>query len=75
MFVLSLIMYSALFKVLMGCESVLDVLGFFWLLFFVVCLFRAASVAYGGSQTTGPLRAVASGLCQSHSNVRSEPHL
>lgn len=43
MFVLSLIMYSALFKVLMGCESVLDVLGFFWLLFFV-CLSQRAMI-------------------------------
>ena len=38
---------------------------------FDVCLFRAAPVAYGGSQA----RAVAASLCQSHSNMESEPHL
>ena len=32
-------------------------------------------MAYGGSQTRGPVRAVAAGLCQSQSNTVSEPHL
>ena len=32
------------------------------------CPFRAAPVAYGSSQTRGPVGAVAPGLCQSHSN-------
>ena len=37
---------------------------------------RAALAAYGGSQTRGLIRAVvAAGLCQSHSNTGSEPHL
>ena len=36
------------------------------------CLFRAAPVAYGGSQARGPNRAVAVGLCQSYSNSRSK---
>ena len=31
--------------------------------------------AYGGSQARGPVRAIAAGLCQSHSNMGSEPHL
>ena len=35
----------------------------------------AASVAYGGSQARGRIGAVAAGLCQSHSNVGSEPSL
>ena len=39
------------------------------------CLFRAASVAYGGSQAWGQIRTVAAGLHHSHSNARSEPHL
>ena len=30
--------------------------------------------AYGGSQARGQIRAVAAGLCHSHSNTRSEPH-
>ena len=50
---------------------------FFFLSFFfsVFCLFRATPTAYGGSQARGPIRATAAGLCQSHSNARSEPCL
>ena len=36
-------------------------------------LFRALSVAHGGSQARGPVGAVAAGLRHSHSNARSEP--
>ena len=32
-------------------------------------------MAYGGSQTRGPIGAVAASLRQSHSNSGSEPHL
>ena len=39
---------------------------------FIVFHFRAAPVAYGGSQARGPIRAVVAGLRHSHSNVRSE---
>ena len=46
--------------------------GFLFLLF---CLFRATSAAYGGFQARGPIRAVATGLCQSHRHARSKPHL
>ena len=38
-------------------------------------LFRASPVAYGGSQARSLIRAVAAGLCHSHSNARSEPCL
>ena len=38
-------------------------------------LFRAIPTTCGGSQARGPIRAVATGLCQSHSNARSEWHL
>ena len=44
----------------------------------IFCLFafsRAAPVAYGGSQARGLIRAVATGLRQSHSNVGSELRL
>ena len=37
--------------------------------------YRAAPTAYGGSQARGLVRAVADGLCQSHCNASSEPHL
>ena len=40
--------------------------------FFIIFVFPRA---YGGSQARGPIRAVATGLGQSHSNAGSEPHL
>ena len=46
---------------------------FFWIFFF--CLFafsRAAPTAYGGSQARCLIGAIATGLCQSHSNAGSE---
>ena len=42
---------------------------------FVFCLFRAAPVAYGGSQARGLIGAIAVGLYHSHSNSGSELHL
>ena len=38
-------------------------------------LFRATYMANGSSQTRGWIRAVATGLCHSHNNARSEPQL
>ena len=46
---------------------------FFFFFFFLS--FRAAHAAYGGSQARGPIRAIASGLHHSHSNVGSELRL
>ena len=43
--------------------------------FYLFSLFRAESVAYGGSQARGQIGAVAAGLHHRHSNARSEPHL
>ena len=43
--------------------------------FFFFCLFRAASVAYGGSQARGRIGTVAAGLHHSHSSAGSKPHL
>ena len=40
-----------------------------------VCLFRAALMAYGGSQARGQIGAVAAGLHHRHSNAGSEPCL
>ena len=37
-----------------------------------VCVFSAAPAAYGGSQARGGIGPVATGLCHSHSNARSE---
>jgi len=48
----------------------------FYLFFFVFLLFLwTALAAYGGSQARGQIRAVATGLRQSHSNTGSEPRL
>ena len=41
----------------------------------VVAISWAAPAAYGGSQARGRIGAVATGLCQSHSNAGSEPRL
>ena len=43
-----------------------------WAYFFFFWLFRAASVAYGRSQTRDGIRATATGLYHSHSDVGSE---
>ena len=40
-----------------------------------VCLSRTEPSACGSSQARGQIRAVATGLCDSHSNVGSEPRL
>ena len=48
--------------------TILRILIYIW-------LFRAALLAYGGSQARGVVRAAAAGLCHSHSNARSELHL
>ena len=42
---------------------------------YIICLFRAASVAHGGSQARGQNRAIAASLCHSHSNAGPELHL
>ena len=38
-------------------------------------IFRAAPEAYEDSYARGLIVAIAVGLCHSHSNTRSEPHL
>ena len=48
---------------------------FFFFCLFCLRFFRATPMAYGGSQARGPIGAVATGLCHSHSNARSELHL
>ena len=50
-------------------------MGFFLSFFLSVCLFRAAPMAYGGSQAKDPIGAIAAGLYHSHSNTRSQLHL
>ena len=49
------------------CESLLS--------FFLFCLFRAAPVAYGGSQARGRIHTTAASLHHSHSNSESELRL
>ena len=50
-------------------------LNLFYLFIYLFLLYRAALMAYGGSQARGPVRAVAAGLRQSYSNAGSEPCL
>ena len=47
--------------------------GFFFC--FCFCFFRAAPMAYGGSQARDQIGAIAAGLRHRHSNARSEPRL
>ena len=49
--------------------------SFSFFFFFFFLSFRAAPVAYGGSQARGPNGAVAAGLSRSHSNSGSKPCL
>ena len=62
---------SVLFKIIYTFNAILIKMlpGFF----VCVCLFRAAPMAYGGSQARGLIRATVAGLHQSPSNTRSEP--
>ena len=41
--------------------------------YFFLVISRAATMAYGGSQARGLIRAIAANLCHSHSDARSEP--
>ena len=50
-------------------------LGFLFSFFNFLVIFRAAPLAYGGSQARGLIGAVATGLHHSHSNTRSKPRL
>ena len=49
-----------------GCSSKPLLFFFFFFVFLSFCLFRAAHVAYGGSQARSPIRATGAGLHQSH---------
>ena len=54
-----------------GMTPLLDICQRFFF-FFSSFFFRVEPVAYEGSQARGRIRDVAAGLCQSHSNARSE---
>ena len=47
----------------------------YFILFFFFVFFRAAPMAYGGSQAKDLIRALAAGLHHRHSDTGSEPHL
>ena len=49
--------------------------SYFFFSFFFFCLFRAVPMAYGSSQARGQMGTAAAGLCHSHSNMGSKPHL
>ena len=48
---------------------------FYFICFCLSALSRAAPAAHGGSQARGQIKALATGLRQSHSNLGSEPRL
>ena len=54
---------------------VLDFIFFIFIFFGLFAISWAAPTAYGGSRARGRIRAIAAGLCQSHSNLGSEPRL
>ena len=58
-----------------GKARKLSLLVVFFFFFFFLLLFRAAPLAYGGSQARGLIRAAAACLHHSHSNTGSEPRL
>ena len=45
------------------------------LFYFILLLFRASPVAYGGSQARGLIGATATSLCHSHSNASPKTRL
>ena len=59
-------------RFLTNCTTAGTPIIVFKFLLFFLCLFRAAPVAYGGSQARSLIRATAAGLWHSHSNARSE---
>ena len=61
-------------NVLSGTEA-FTVKQLIFYFYFYFLLFRAVPAAYGGSQGRSQIRATAAGLCHSHSNSGSEPHL
>ena len=46
-----------------------------WHIYFFKFIFRVPPAAYGNSQARGPVGDTAAGLCHSHSNSGSKPHL
>ena len=58
-----------------NCLQTLFIYLFTYLLTYLFAISWAAPAAHGGSQARGRIRAIASGLRQSHSNVGSKPHL
>ena len=58
-----------------GKEIEIEISLLLYFYFLSSVLLRTTPMAYGGSQAGGPIGAVATGLRQSHSNARSEPHL
>ena len=57
------------------CVCVCEIMLLFIYLFSLFVFSRATPVALGVSQARGPVGAVATGLCQRHSNMGSEPLL
>ena len=66
------------FLVSFAVQKLFSLIRSHWFIYLFICLFAiswAAPAAYGGSQARDRIGAVATGLCQSHSNAGSEPRL
>ena len=66
--------YGDVLKILQHLNKYRQI-GLWFLFFFFFWPFRAAAMAYGGSQAKGPIEATAASLCHSHSNAELEPSL
>ena len=68
-------MANLIIIIIIYATAICILLTFLFVCFCLYAFSRAASTAYGGSQARGLVRAVATGLHHSHSNVRSETRL
>ena len=65
--------YTSVIQISDSLSDVINLNLFFFFFFFG--LFRAALVAYGGSQARDQIGVVAASLCHSHSSAGAEPGL
>ena len=70
-------MYKDIFMILnkTGSNYTFIIITLFFIIFLPFFFFKATPAAYGSSQATGLIGAVAASLCHSHSNVGSKPCL
>ena len=78
LYFLSDLYYFPLLTLDFVCSFFYIILSIYFLLFFsffLFCIFRAASVAYGSFQARGQIGTIDASLCHSHSNVKCKLNL